>query len=340
MALRQRGLRWVGLCPFHDDRHPSFDVSPVHQSWRCWVCGVGGDAIDWVRLTENCTTVEAIRRLEGLPAEPVAPKLADSDPFASRVQRHRAYRALLAAASLLPEHREGLKRRGLTDSFIDAAGYASLPSGSRAALLEQMKQAAGDVRGVPGVSRQIKGARWRLDGSPGLLIPVRDRQGRVQACQIRTDGATRYQWLSSAPRVPNWTGTSPGTPFHVAGHKYIRASATWWVTEGPLKADVASAFLERPVMGIPGVALWTRLGRALSAWRPRTIILAFDQDPVQETRERVAEAQNQLGALLAEAGVRVYIAHWSDGPKGIDDALAAQTPLKLLPWKPANGGAV
>lgn len=291
-------------------------------------------------MTENCTTVDAIRRLEGVPIEPVAPKLAAADPLASRAVRHRAYQALLQTAGLSAEHREGLRRRGLSDARIDQAGYASLPRGSRAALVKAMQAAAGDLTGVPGVSRHLKGNRWRLDGAPGLLIPVRDRQGHIQACQIRADGgSTRYLWLSSAPREPRWTGTSPGTPFHVAGHRYIRQSTTWWVTEGPLKADVASVFLERPVMGIPGVALWTRLGRALSEWHPKTIILAFDQDPVPETRARVMEAQRQLGALLAEAGVRVIVARWKEGPKGADDAFNAGVQFTYTDWDHIEEGA-
>lgn len=330
VALTRRGSRWIGRCPFHDDRHPSFDVAPHRHVWRCWVCGLGGDAIDWVRLTENCTALEAIRRLDSPPTRAKPAPLLPPQALAARSARHRAYAALLRAAGLSPAHRTALLARGLTERAIAQAEYASLPAGSRTALLDAMRAGADDLRGIPGVAFHPGRRRWRLLGAPGLLIPVRDRTGRIQACQIRADaGPSRYQWLSSAPRDPGWTGASPGTPFHVAGHRHIRPSATWWVTEGPLKADVAAAFVDHPVVGIPGVALWPRLGRSLAQWRPAAVILAFDQDPAPETRERVAAAQRQLGALLAGAGVRVYVAHWPPGPKGIDDALAAGAKLSI-----------
>ncbi len=329
VSLRQRGTRWVGRCPFHDDRHPSFDVSPRHQSWRCWACGMRGDALDWVRLTENCTLVEALRRLQGTETPP--PKrpiiLPEPDPLASRVIRDRAYHALIAAASLTPEHYQALRERGLADAAIHDAGYASLPQNGRDALLTAM-QAVGDLTGVPGVSRAINGNRWRLEGSPGLLIPVRDRQGRIQACQIRTDnGGARYQWLSSAPKQPRWTGRSPGTPFHVAGRTWLSGAQQWWyVTEGPLKADVVAAYLERPVIGIPGVGLADKLARALVNWRPATVVIAFDQDAAPDTRARVRDAEAALAAVLVQAGIRVLLRRWPEGPKGFDDALMAGAP--------------
>ncbi len=337
VPLKNQGSRWLGRCPFHEDRHPSLDVSPQHHHWRCWVCGIGGDAVDWVRLTENCSTMEALRRL--LDTEWPAPKvsrLLEPYPRASRLQRHQAYTALLEAAGLSDRHHEALRARGLSDRAIGAAGYATLPPGRRRPLLTAMHDAVPDLRGIAGVSHRPDRDRWSLLGASGLLVPVRDRFGQVQACQIRTDrGSSRYIWLTSAPHEPyvRWTGTSPGTPFHVAGHQYIRRWATWWVTEGPLKADVAAFFLQYPVIGIPGVALWPRVGKALSQWHPASVVLAFDHDVNPETRRRVMNAQEQLGSLLFEAGMRVHVAYWEDGPKGIDDALAAHVKVHIRRWR-------
>lgn len=336
VPLKRQGVRWVGLCPFHDDHHPSLDVSQQHHTWRCWVCGVHGDAIDWVRLTENCSAVDALHRLAGQPpARPKGERLLDPDPRASRERRHQAYAALLQAAGLSDMHTDQLRQRGLSDEVIHHAAYASLPARPREPLLQAMRAVVPDLTGVPGVARDPKRSRWRLWGAPGLLIPVRDRHGQIQACQIRVDeGPARYQWMTSAPRYPQWTGTSPGTPFHVAGIRYLSKSSTWWVTEGPLKADVASFFLQAPVMGIPGVALWSKLARSLSHWRPPRVILAFDHDANPDTLERVQAAQDALGALLDGAGIRVEVARWDEGIKGLDDALQAHCPVKVTPWVP------
>lgn len=336
VPLTRRGSRWWGQCPFHDDRHPSFEVSPGHHVWRCWVCNVGGDAIDWVRLTENCSTIEAIHRLEGtVVTTPAPPPLPAPDPLASRVRRHAAFQALLQAAGLRTDHHQALRQHGLSDGAIAQAGYASLPSGSRHHLIAAMLRAVPDLRGIPGVSRRVQGRGWKLQGAPGLLIPVRDHAGRIQGCQIRRDSpGARYQWLTSTPHDEQWTGASPGSPFHVAGQAYVTPRSVWWVTEGPLKADVAAFFLHQPVLGLPGITVWPKLARALSAWHPVAVVLAFDQDGTPDVRQIVQSAQNQLAALVAQAGIAVRLARWAEGPKGVDDALQAGLMIRTTRWPP------
>ena len=61
--LRKVGGRYTGLCPFHEERTPSFSVSPDRGTYHCFGCGVGGDAISFVRETENLDFVGAIEWL-------------------------------------------------------------------------------------------------------------------------------------------------------------------------------------------------------------------------------------------------------------------------------------
>jgi DNA primase len=70
VQLRQQGRSLMGRCPFHDDRHPSFSVSPEKGLWFCFVCGIGGDAISFVMEIENVDFLEACEILAGgrLPA--------------------------------------------------------------------------------------------------------------------------------------------------------------------------------------------------------------------------------------------------------------------------------
>jgi len=336
VLLKQQGTRWVGRCPFHDDHHPSLAVSAVYQNWRCWVCNIGGDAIDWIRLTENCSLPQAVQRLANAKApKPTRqrPKFLAAEPLADRETRNRAFTALVTAGTLLPAHREALIQRGLSEAEIDQAQYISLPRGDRQSLVAAMGAAVPALHGVPGVSYAPRTQRWRLEGAPGLLIPVRDRYGKIQACQIRLDdGPTRYQWLTSAPHREGWTGVSPGTPFHVAGLRFWNKTTTWWVTEGPLKADVTAAWLHRPVLGIPGIGVWSRVGRVLARWHPPRVILALDQDPSPSTRSRVDAVQQALAQLLQQAGIGVFVAHWPEGPKGIDDAVRLGTHLSIQPY--------
>lgn len=63
VALRRRGTNWVGLCPFHNDRRPSFYVSRTKQICKCFSCGKGGSAVNFLMEHEQFSYVEALRYL-------------------------------------------------------------------------------------------------------------------------------------------------------------------------------------------------------------------------------------------------------------------------------------
>ncbi len=63
VAMKQRGQRWVGLCPFHAEKTPSFTIRPEHGTFKCFGCGRGGDVFTFVQLRENVGFVEAMRIL-------------------------------------------------------------------------------------------------------------------------------------------------------------------------------------------------------------------------------------------------------------------------------------
>ena len=63
--LRRSGQRWVGLCPFHAEKTPSFSVNQELGLYRCWGCQVRGDAITFVREVEHLDFVGAVELLAG-----------------------------------------------------------------------------------------------------------------------------------------------------------------------------------------------------------------------------------------------------------------------------------
>ena len=63
VALRRQGRGYVGLCPWHDDSRPSFQVNPERQSYKCWVCDVGGDVFSFVMKAEGVEFREALEML-------------------------------------------------------------------------------------------------------------------------------------------------------------------------------------------------------------------------------------------------------------------------------------
>ena len=63
VQLRRQGRNYVGLCPWHDDSRPSLQVNPERQSFKCWVCDVGGDVFSFVMKAEGLEFREALEML-------------------------------------------------------------------------------------------------------------------------------------------------------------------------------------------------------------------------------------------------------------------------------------
>ena len=65
VRLKRSGSGYVGLCPFHNEKSPSFSVSPARQMYKCFGCGVGGNVITFVMEYENYSFLEAMEYLAG-----------------------------------------------------------------------------------------------------------------------------------------------------------------------------------------------------------------------------------------------------------------------------------
>src|SRR4029078_4064882 len=137
VPLRRSGTAWKGLCPFHGEKTPSFQVNGERGVFYCFGCGVGGDVIKFVELFDKVTFPEAVRQLAGRFGLPI-PELADAhkkDDEEWRRERGSLLKAHDVAAAWFREQlatpagaaaRRQLKARGLTQETIDAigAGYA------------------------------------------------------------------------------------------------------------------------------------------------------------------------------------------------------------------------
>jgi DNA primase len=175
---------------------------------------------------------------------------------------------------LLDDDREALRKRGLTDDVIDRNGY-----GSRRGALD-VKALPAPLYRIPGLSLSPGGA-WRvaLDDSrySGILLPVRDLQGRVQGLKVRLhapDAEGKMRTFSSE----RWGGPRGPYAIHCPLDTQALASRVW-VVEGELKADVVAAKTGMPTIGLPGVnGEGSRLVELLSTMRAESVGLALDQD--------------------------------------------------------------
>lgn len=185
---------------------------------------------------------------------------------------------------------------------------------------------------VPGfyVDNRNGRPRWNIAGASGLMIPVRDVDGRIVAISIRADsqnnGSSRYSWLTSSTRDRG--GSSPGSPIHVpvfAGDK-----STIRVTEGALKAELATLLSDTLTLGLPGVGTWGTAKTVIDALNPERLQIAFDADHL--TNKRVKAALHEFVESARDWGTEVLVELWPlESGKGIDDILAAGGKTNLVP---------
>jgi hypothetical protein len=298
----------------------------------CPVCGKP----DWCLVSEDgkmaiCARIESDKKAgskgagwihildAGRPLVPSTPRVdTKQNTKAPRSTLGMAYRALLSELSLSPTHRKNLRHRGLTESQIDQLGYKTLPLDGRHNVATRLQDNDIRLAGVPGF--YLDAGRWQLVPRPvGIAIPVKDTKQRVIGVQVRCDNTEggRYRWLSS--RGFN-RGCSPGAPAHVAGT--VSTGGEVWITEGPLKADIAALKLDRLVLAVAGVGNWSSAIPIIRELEPSRAIIAFDMDKV--SNPTVKTHSESLMAWLIRHDVRTFEADWNTHFKGLDDLLTGE----------------
>lgn len=275
------------------------------------------------------------------PPPPTKPELAPIEI------RDFVYRKLLALAPAtdsvkITDGEKGLRAR----KIFDFENYGALPQtqSERRELARIIRNAVN--RSFPDHVRKQKTATAGLPGfwldergriqlwtekdyaCPLMLIPYRDEQGFIQACQIRfmcrrmsTEDSLRYVWLSTPDRSG---GASCGSPLHFARRKPFFADKPFLITEGALKAATAQIF--KPgfnVVAAGGVT--SSHEQIVLATRFRPMFLAFDADYAENIY--VARAIARLLSFRASDAEefnyepQINILSWDKKAKGIDDAL-------------------
>jgi DNA primase len=204
--LRRSGARFTGLCPFHDERTPSFSVSPEKGTYYCFGCQRGGDAISFVEETEGVDFVGAIEWLAQRFNVPLEYEQASPEQDAKRRRRERLYAVLDAAASFyeryLWESQAGAEAR----AYLESRGLAEDVCREYRLGLAAGGATLARKAGERGFTRQeLTGAgllnRRGNDYFQGrLLFPIADARGRVvgfQARRLREDDPLQAKYVNS-----------------------------------------------------------------------------------------------------------------------------------------------
>jgi len=190
VELRRVGRSWVGLCPFHAERTPSFHVFPESRRFRCFGCDRGGDAIAFVMEMEGKDFPTALRQL----ADQAGVVLEYDEEARRRIARRRALlRACEVAAAHFAQNlwgpagkaaRDYLSGRGVSEEMARRAGLGyALPAWQD--LTDRLAREGIDPRDAVEAGLIVS----REGGRPGhydvfrgrLMVPIRDADGRVIA---------------------------------------------------------------------------------------------------------------------------------------------------------------
>src|SRR6476646_1378172 len=177
--LRRQGARYVGLCPFHDERTPSFSVEPTEKLYHCFGCGVGGDVIKFVEEKDGLGFAEAVELLADRYGVELEREQEDPRAEAKRQRRRRLEELLDRAASFYSSYlweseeagkaRDYLAGRGLGEEVLRNFGVGYAPSGRSGGEDDRLRER--------------------------IMFPIRDRRGRVLGFggrAMRSDQGAKY----------------------------------------------------------------------------------------------------------------------------------------------------
>jgi DNA primase len=317
--LRKVGGRYTGLCPFHQEKTPSFSVSPDRGTYHCFGCGVGGDAISFVEETEGVDFVGAIEWLADRFNVPLEYEDASPEADAARRRRERLYALLDQAATFYERYlwesasgepvRAYLAGRGLNEAACREFRLGLSPGGNslvRKARGREFSQAELAAAGL--VSR--RGGDYFANR---LMFPLADARGRVvgfQARKLREDDPLRGKYVNS-PEGELFHKSAILYGLHL-GRAAIAKQDRALVVEG--NTDVIAlrqAGLE-PVVASMGTALTEQQLKELVRLT-RRLYLCFDSDAAGD--EATLRGMNRAAA----AGFDVSVVPLPEGQDPADD---------------------
>jgi DNA primase len=188
--LKRAGVQLMGLCPFHDERSPSFSVDPQKNLYHCFGCGVGGDVIKFVMEKEGLGFVEAVEILADRYGVELEREREDPQAEQRRAHRRRLEQLLDRAAGYyvksLWESSEGgkarayLAGRGLSEDALREFGVGFAPSAWDKILVAGQRAGfnIAELRAVGLVQQNQKGGQYDRFRAR-IMFPIRDRRGRV-----------------------------------------------------------------------------------------------------------------------------------------------------------------
>jgi len=300
VELRRAGTnRYTGLCPFHDERSPSFGIDPAQKVFYCFGCGEGGDLFRYVELTEGVDFKGALELLAdryGVELEP-----AEEDPQAAQRRRQRErllellertaayYARVLWESDEARSAREYLLGRGLEEAVLREfrVGYAPSAWDRVFVASQRAGYSARELSDAGLAQRARDGGRLFDRFRRRIMFPLCDARGRVLGFGARAVGADQQ---------PKYLNSADGVVYHKGRHLFAadlaraHAARTGRVILAEGYTDVIALHQAglRDTVGLMGTALTAEQVAELSRLA-QVVLLALDADSAgQEAMVRAA----------------------------------------------------
>jgi DNA primase len=208
VRLKKNGPRWVGLCPFHTERTPSFGVHTGYQIYKCFGCGAAGDVIKFVQEIEGLTFWEAVKQLAERHGIPLPKRSEQSDEEtklrAALYEMHEiAFRHFQEQlrASAGAEARAYLARRGVSEALIEEFGLGFAERSGQPLTRKLQQEGFGrehlEKSGLAVARQDGSGFFDRFRGR--LMFPIQNETGKTIAFagRLLMDADNEPKYLNS-----------------------------------------------------------------------------------------------------------------------------------------------
>jgi DNA primase len=285
VSLRKTGATWKGLCPFHNEKTPSFHVNREKGFFHCFGCGVGGDVIKFVELHDKVGFAEAVRMLA--PRFGLAiPEPTEETGGSNSAEREALLKVHEVAQRWFQEQlqrpagaraRQQLAARGVSDATVQQLGLGYAPQ-SREALKSHLTSAGFDqgllLRSGLVLQRDSGEVIDRFRGR--LMVPIYRDSGSVVAFGGRAMEADQQPKYLNSPETPIYSKSRTLYGLHLA-KPGIRKLNYAILVEGYFDvAQLVQAGIT-PVVASCGTALTTAQAQLLRRFTSK-VVLSFDPD--------------------------------------------------------------
>lgn len=204
VTLKKRGNTYVGLCPFHNEKTPSFTVYEDTQSFYCFGCGAGGDSVGFIRKIENLDYIDAIKMLAQRAGMQMPDDTTYDDTLSKRRRKileiNRAAAKFYYSYMMSPEGRIGLEYylgRGLSQKTISHFGLGYAPN-KWDGLLQHLKAQGFSISDMVLAGVVKKGQKGYYDYFRNRVItPIIDVRGNVIAFGARVLDDSKPKYLNT-----------------------------------------------------------------------------------------------------------------------------------------------